>query len=294
MESHLRSQPGRKKHARAPTVSRIRGVRVFPLQHSSSIAFYRSAVDLLNEASIPFLVGGAFAMRTYTEVERDTKDFDLMMRPEDVDRALALFREKGFRADYAFSHWLAKVHRGEYFIDIVFRGGNGLAEVEDSWFENASEATIIDRELKICPVEEMIWQKAYIMERERYDGADILHLLRSCAREVNWERLVARFGPDWRVLLSHLILFGFVYPGEARAVPAPMMEDLLERLKAEAQGAPEASDLCRGTLLSRAQYLADVERLNYRDVRHEDERVKMTFADVQDWTNAIDREQRPH
>jgi hypothetical protein len=267
-------------------------VRVFPLQHASTSNFYGAAIELLNEASVKFLVGGAFAMRTYTEIERDTKDFDVMLRPEDVNRALEAFRRAGFRADYAFSHWLAKVHRGEYFIDMVFRAGNGLCEVDDSWFEAATTAVLFDRTLKICPPEELIWQKAYIMERERFDGADVLHLLRSCGRDIDWKRLVSRFGPDWRVLLSHLVLFGFVYPGERNIIPSETMKELLDR--AGSDTVPSATDnrLCRGTLLSRAQYLADVERLNYTDVRMAEDRVKMTSAEVQSWTNAIDGENR--
>ena len=39
-------------------------------------AFYRRTMNLLNEASIPFLVGGAYALARYSAVERHTKDFD--------------------------------------------------------------------------------------------------------------------------------------------------------------------------------------------------------------------------
>jgi hypothetical protein len=28
-------------------------------------------------------------------------------------------------------------------------------------------------------VEEMVWQKAFIMERERFDGADVVHLIQA-------------------------------------------------------------------------------------------------------------------
>ncbi len=63
----------------------------------------------------------------------------------------------------------------------------------------------------------MIWSKAFIMERERYDGADIAHLILACGRDLDWRRLLGRFGRRWRVLLSHLVLFGFVYPGGAGA-----------------------------------------------------------------------------
>src|SRR5262245_29373878 len=101
-------------------------MQFFPMQDEQSTEFYSSALDILQQASVEFLVGGAFALRAYTGIERYTKDLDLMIRPRDTDRALEAFREAGFRADYAFTHWLAKAHCGEYFLDIIYRAGNGL------------------------------------------------------------------------------------------------------------------------------------------------------------------------
>jgi len=116
-------------------------------------------------------------------------------------------------------------------------------------------------------------------------------LLRSTAATLDWERLVARFGEDWRVLLSHLILFGFVYPQQRRDIPPPVVEDLLTRLREETTDGPHQDDRCRGTVLSRGQYLPDVERWGYRDVR-QDERVKMTPEEILAWTTAIDQTNR--
>src|SRR5436190_16461720 len=115
--------------------------------------FYRAAMEVLRNAEIEFLVGGAFAMRAYTDIFRDTKDFDLMLRPCDVTKALEALRVAGYRADYAYSHWLAKVHRGEFFIDLIYRAGNGLCEVDDIWFEKAQEVDLIGVPVRVCPVE---------------------------------------------------------------------------------------------------------------------------------------------
>jgi len=75
--------------------------------------------------------------------------------------------------------------------------------------------------------------KAYIMERERFDGADIAHILQSYAERLDWPHLVRRFGPDWRVLLSHLVLFGYIYPSERDKIPNAIMSDLIARLQSE-------------------------------------------------------------
>jgi hypothetical protein len=110
-----------------------------------------------------------------------------------------------------------------------------LCEVDDSWFERARDEELLGVPVKHCAPEEMIWMKAYIMERERFDGADIAHIIRCCAAETDWPHLVRRFGPDWRVLLSHLILFGYIYPGERARIPATIMEGLITQLRSEAR-----------------------------------------------------------
>ena len=56
-------------------------------------------------------------------------------------------------------------------------------------------SVVLEVPVHLAAAEEMIWSKAFVMERERYDGADILHILRKSAREVDWVRLLRRFGP---------------------------------------------------------------------------------------------------
>src|SRR6202020_2164904 len=143
---------------------------------------------------------------------------------------------------------------GENFIDIIFRSGNGLCAVDDLWFRNNQEADLLGERVRLVPPEEMIWQKAYIMERERFDGADIAHLLRSCAEDLDWEHLLARFGPDWRILASHLVLYGFIYPGERQRLPAPLMEGFLDQIRSELLAPGTGERICQGALISRAQY----------------------------------------
>src|SRR6476661_8116442 len=80
----------------SPSVSIM--MRAFSPHDVKSNQFYDQAIDLLQAHDIPFLVGGAFALRTYTGIERDTKDFDIMMRPQDVPRAVETFAAAGYRA----------------------------------------------------------------------------------------------------------------------------------------------------------------------------------------------------
>src|SRR5262249_13068499 len=160
------------------------------------------------------LVGGAYALQHYTGVVRHTKDFDVFVRPVDCQRVLDVFSAAGYRTELSFPHWLGKVFGGHGdFVDVIFSSGNGVAPVDSGRVAHAVDARVVGEPVRLCPVEEIIWSKGYVLERERYDGADINHLLRACGRDLDWRRLLGRYGAHWRVLLSHLVLFGFVYPG---------------------------------------------------------------------------------
>jgi hypothetical protein len=250
---------------------------------------HRRSVVALQDADIPFLIGGAYVVEVYAGVSRRTKDFDLYLRPQHVDSALDALKRAGYKTEKTFPHWLAKAERGRDCIDLIFRAGNGLCEVDDSWFERAHSHEFLGSEVKLCAPEEMIWMKAYIMERERFDGADIAHILQRCAEKLDWPHLVHRFGPDWRVLLSHLVLFGYIYPGERDKIPAAIMDDLIARLQSEKPTA-RADRVCRGTLLSRKQYLLDIRKRGFRDARLQ-ARVHMNAKDIAHWTRAIAKEE---
>ncbi len=229
--------------------------------------FYRRALTMLTDAKIPFLLGGAYAFHQYTGIARHTKDLDVFIHGRDIRRALALFEANGCRTELTYPHWLGKAYCGDLFVDFIFSSMNGVEPVDDAWFDHAADGTVLDVPVKICPVEEMIWQKAFIMERERYDGADVAHLLRARGRDLNWERLLDRFGPRWPVLLSHCILATFIYPGDRPVVPERVMRALLKRMEGELAAPPDAEHLCQGTLLSLQQYAIDIEQWGYKDAR---------------------------
>jgi hypothetical protein len=248
--------------------------------------FYRHLLRTLQAHGVPFLVGGALGFAYFTGIQRPTKDLDIFIRQRDWATLASLAQSLGYRAELAFAHWLGKVHDHEGFVDVIFNSGNGLSPVDDAWFEHASDAQVLDLPVKLAPVEESLWTKAFIMERERYDGADVAHLLHACAARIDWQRLLARFEPHWRVLLSHLVLFGFIYPGERGRIPRWLMDELTERLRAETHEPAPPSALCAGTLLSREQYLPDLAQRGYADPRLEPHST-MTPTDVQLWTTAI-------
>jgi hypothetical protein len=252
--------------------------------------FYYRVLIAMNEAKVPFMIGGAFALHRYTGIYRDTKDLDLFVHPDDCERALRALAAAGCHTELTFPHWLGKAYCGEYFADLIFSSGNGTARVDDLWFRHAADAELLGLPVKLCPVEETIWSKSFVMERERYDGADVAHLLRAYGEKLDWRRLLWRFGRHWRVLYSYIVLFGFIYPSHRASIPAWVVRDLSRKTEAEAE-TDAAEAVCQGTLLSREQFLIDIQQWGYHDSRLVPE-GNMTAAQTRHWTRAINGDKK--
>lgn len=257
----------------------------FVLQESS-IRFYREALSILTDAGVPHLVGGAYAYARYTGIERHTKDFDVFIRREDFGRAAWAFQKAGYKTELSFPHWLGKAYgKGEDFVDLIYSAGNGVAAVDDLWFQHAVKDQVFGVDVELIPAEEMIWSKGLIMERERFDGADVAHVIRAAGEKLDWQRLLDRYGKYWRALYAHLVLFGFIYPSDRASVPAWVMDELAKRLAEETRAGNAAEKVCQGTIISRQQYLKDIEAWGYADARRTD--GLMSDEEIEQWTAGI-------
>jgi len=250
-----------------------------------SIRFYRDALAILSRAGIPHLVGGAYAFARYTGIARHTKDFDVFIRREDFRRAAWEFQKAGYKAELNFPHWLGKAYKGADFVDLIFSAGNGVARVDNLWFDHAVPEKVFGVDVDLIPAEEMIWSKGLIMERERFDGADVAHVIHAQGSELDWRRLIDRFGPFWRALYAHIVMFGFIYPSDRSKVPSWVMNELTQKVKDETDAGDAEEKVCYGTILSRQQYLKDVNEWGYADARlvHE----TMSEDEIEHWTDSI-------
>ncbi|WP_242395228.1 nucleotidyltransferase family protein [Anaeromyxobacter oryzisoli] len=230
-----------------------------------------AALRALAASGVPFMVAGAYALFEYTGIFRDTKDLDLFLRERDLEDAFRVLEAAGFRTELTDPGWIGKAWKGPWYVDLIFSSGNGLAVVDDVWFEHARTGRVLDVEALLAPPEEMIWSKSFVLERERYDGADVNHLLRACGETLDWERLLARFDQYWEVLFSHLLLFEFAFPAARSVVPDWIMRELLRRTTENLRAGDHPVPLCRGNLMSRVQYRHDLEQLGLGDGRRWDE-----------------------
>ncbi len=135
------------------------------------------------------------------------------------------------------------------------RGGVG----PDLWISRAHAGVIHGLPVLVAPPEEVIWSKAFVCERERFDGADVNHIILARGKQMDWKHLLWRFAPHWEVLFAHLVLYRFSYPGQrgSRAGLGVARDDPAIRRAGEPAGTRRC--FCRGMLIARGQYDVDIE-----------------------------------
>jgi hypothetical protein len=211
-------------------------------------SLYREVLLAMNEHGLPYAVAGAFALQKYTEIWRVTKDLDLFVKAEDVPPALDYLAEHGFRCETLDPVWLAKAHRGEYFVDLISGMSNAVIVVDDSWMTRAQPAIIAGVESQIISVEDLLASKLFVIRRERFDGADIAHIIYRTRGTLDWNRILQLAGEHWEIVLWALILFRYIYPAHTDYVPAALWQDLLSRYMHLVQH-PDPNAPFRGSLV---------------------------------------------
>lgn len=229
-------------------------------------SFYLDCLRHLASGPTPFLLGGTYALNVFTGIDRATKDLDVFCRPGDYPRILSHFAEAGYETVVEDPRWLAKVRKGRLFVDIVFNMSGSIAPVTDLWFENAFPARIHGCDVQVLSPTELVWSKAMVQNRDRYDGADVAHLLLRQHDAIEWRRLLGHMDGYWEILYAHLLNFRFIYPSEADAIPRWLLEELMSRAVCSLDMPRSTLRICRGRLLSRADYLVDVDDWGFADM----------------------------
>jgi len=243
-------------------------------------ALFREVLTVFETMHLPFAVGGAFALRKHTGISRSTKDLDVFLCPQDASDALARLQEHGFECEITDSVWLAKARHAGHFVDLITGMSNGVIGVEPSWIERACPAKILGINTRVLAAEELLASKLFVTRRERFDGADIAHIIFASRGKLQWNRVLQLAGEHWELLLWALVLFHYVYPARSsECVPHSLWQDLLIRLGKEVSF-PNPDARFRGSLIDDAMFSIDVQEWGLDDVLAEcrARRAKITFA----------------
>lgn len=214
-------------------------------------------LTLLEERNVPYAVAGAFALQEHTGIYRDTKDLDVFLTAKSAIQAIKILREEGFRCETCDPVWLFKAHRDDFFVDLITGMSNAAIVVDDLWIQRAKPATVHGVRTRVLAAEELLASKIFVTRRERFDGADIAHVIYGTRGRLDWQRILQLAGENWEMLLWALILFRFVYPAQTQFVPEDVWRDLIQRFEAVISK-PDAAARFRGSLIDDKMFAIDV------------------------------------
>jgi hypothetical protein len=189
---------------------------------------YEQAISVTNDQKIPFLIGGAFALASYTAKWRNTKDLDFFVLPKDKDRTIKGLTDIGF-VDYyptlAYDRsWIYRATKDDTIVDIIWTLPNHRTEVDEMWFTNSVPVKIKGAPLRVLPPEELIWIKLYVLQKDRCDWPDVMNVLHSTYSKLKWKHLLARLEDDLPLLIGMLNVFTWLDPDRLKELPPELRE----------------------------------------------------------------------
>jgi predicted nucleotidyltransferase len=249
--------------------------KLLPISSSSPPQFppdqenlFREVLQLLSDQGVPFVVSGAFALQTHTGIYRDTKDLDLFLSTEDAQRAIQVLQDDGFQCEVSDPVWLAKAHRGEFFVDLITGMSNGVVQVDRSWIDRATPFELFGVPVRVLGPEELILSKLFVTRRERFDGADIVHVIYGTHGQLDWDWLLQSVAEHWEVLYWMLLLFHYAYPAKVDYVPSRIWDDLMNRFQTAIRN-PDRNAPFRGSLIDPLMFAIDVDEWGMPDMNQE-------------------------
>jgi putative nucleotidyltransferase-like protein len=184
---------------------------------------YRRVIEEARAAGIRFAFGGAFATAVYTGELRNTKDFDFYILPEDREAMVGAISRAGLQDHYDRlpydRAWIYRASQDESIVDAIWTMANQRAEVDLRWLTRGPEVSIRGQQLRSLPVEELIWSKLYVLQRDRTDWGDVLRLLDARAHSIDWSHLLSRLAEDTPLLTGALSVLSWLAPDRVREIP---------------------------------------------------------------------------
>jgi hypothetical protein len=149
----------------------------------------KKAAAALRRAEVPFLLGGGLAAWARGAPGRD-HDLDLLVRPEDADRALEVLAEEGMRPEKPPENWLYKAWDGDVLIDLIFSPSG--ERISDENFVRAEELEVNAVRMQVASLEDVITGKLLALGEHEADFGPVLEISRAVREQVDWAEVRGR------------------------------------------------------------------------------------------------------
>jgi hypothetical protein len=149
----------------------------------------KKAAAALREADVPFLLGGSLA--SWARGGPETRhDLDLMIRPEDVDAAIAALQAAGLRPEDPPEEWLVKAWDGDVLVDLIF-APKGM-EMTTEVMARGEVLSVLGMEMRVMALEDVLVTKLMALSEHALRYESLLPIARALREQVDWADVRAR------------------------------------------------------------------------------------------------------
>lgn len=155
-------------------------------------ALKRSAAAL-RRAEIPFLLGGSLASWARGGAGGGgfiRHDVDLMLKPEDVERAVAALTDVGMRFEDPPEEWLVKAYDGNTLIDLIF-APKGIP-MNDEAIARGEVLSVLGMEMRVMALEDVLVTKLMALSEHALRYESLLAIARALRERVDWDDVRTR------------------------------------------------------------------------------------------------------
>ncbi|HEX2110580.1 MAG TPA: nucleotidyltransferase [Gaiellaceae bacterium] len=149
----------------------------------------KKAAGALRDAGIPFVLGGGLAAWARGGPSSN-HDVDLLLKPGDVERAVAVLEDLGMRTETPPEGWLVKAYDGDVLIDLIFDPSTG--PVTDEVIERADEIEVVSTRMRVMALEDIMATKLLALNETHLDFKGSLEMARAVREQVDWHEVRER------------------------------------------------------------------------------------------------------
>jgi hypothetical protein len=166
----------------------------------------KKATAALRDGEVPYVVGGSLASWARGGPEPQ-HDLDIMVKPEDADRALEVLVSAGMRPERPPEGWLYKAWDREVLVDVIFCP-KGL-EMNDEVLARGEQLDVLAIRMPVMALEDMLTTKLLALDEHSLDYTSLVQIARALREQIDWQALRRRttgspYAKPFFVLLEEL------------------------------------------------------------------------------------------
>jgi predicted nucleotidyltransferase len=143
----------------------------------------------LRDSGIPFMIGGGLAVWARGG-SRTEHDVDILLKPEDAERAQRALADAGMRPERPPEDWLLKAWDGDVLVDLIFQPIDGPVTQEQ--IDAAEELNLMAMNIKVARLEDVLASKLLALKEQEPDFGQVIDFARSCREQIDWDEVRGR------------------------------------------------------------------------------------------------------